>query len=65
MSFPCHSCQHRRYRIYSAAGGHVVVFGCEVRHIRFGYQWEYKAGNNMPEKCDELLTNQEETCKAK
>ncbi|MFA6904443.1 MAG: hypothetical protein WC236_15315 [Gallionellaceae bacterium] len=57
----CKTCQHRRARTESKAGGHVLIWGCskikqkDGKGIRFGYQWEYQAGKNMRKSCVEYL----------
>jgi hypothetical protein len=52
---PCYTCQHRRGKTESKARGHVLVLDCSKRGIRFGYQWQYDAGENMPDKCTDRL----------
>jgi len=51
MKPPCFTCLNRRCATESKRGGHVTVWGCTVRRIRFGYQWDYDAGANMPQQC--------------
>ncbi len=31
---------------------HIMFFGCEKLHIRFGNERDFQAGRNMPEKCE-------------
>lgn len=52
---PCHTCQRRRCRVESTQGGHVIIWGCGRHGIRFGYQWQYAAGENMPEHCPDQV----------
>jgi hypothetical protein len=37
------------------ARGYAVVWGCGKKGIRFGYQFQYEAGENMPSKCAEWM----------
>jgi hypothetical protein len=53
-SKPCYSCQRRRCKTEVKARGHVTVWGCGKRGIRFGYRWQYDAGENMPAKCADV-----------
>ena len=32
-----------------------MVWSCAKKGIRFGYQWQYEAGENMPAKCVDRL----------
>ena len=51
----CKTCQHRRCKMETKGKGHVTVWGCGLKGIRFGYQREYDAGVNMPKTCKERV----------
>jgi len=50
----CKLCNHRRCRTESKEGGHVAIWGCGKRGIRFGIQSEYDACQNMHSKCEQF-----------
>lgn len=51
---PCHTCQHRKVSI-TPSPSQFTVWLCVKRHIRFGYDFEYEDGVNMPKTCEDWL----------
>jgi len=55
MKKPCYTCQHRRCKPDLKSKGHAVAWSCGLKDIRFGYQFQYEAGENMPDRCADRL----------
>lgn len=49
---PCYTCLYRRCKMEVKNKGHITIWGCAEKRIRFGYQWDYEAGTNMPVRCE-------------
>ena len=50
----CKLCNHRRCKLESKNGSNLHIWGCGKRGIRFGNQWDYDEGKNMPAECAEF-----------
>ena len=52
----CKKCIHRHCQIRSKDNGHAIVWRCDIeeKKLWFGFQFEYDAGKNMPNKCKDF-----------